>query len=86
MTMTTYLADSSVWIDFLRRPAARLRHFIVGEEIAHTEPVTMEVLSGTRDLPEIARVQCMLLGTTLLQFDSTSDFMSASDLRRSALR
>ncbi|MFM1965724.1 MAG: hypothetical protein RL134_1449, partial [Actinomycetota bacterium] len=33
MTMTTYLADSSVWIDFLRRPAARSYDFIAGEEV-----------------------------------------------------
>ena len=57
MTMTTYLADSSVWIDFLRRPRARLRDFILNEEIAHSEPVSMEVLSGARDRPEIERVQ-----------------------------
>lgn len=86
MTMTTYLADSSVWIDFLRRPGARLRDFIVNEEITHSEPVSMEVLSGARDRPEIERVQRMLLGTPLLQFDSASDFGAATDLRRSALR
>jgi predicted nucleic acid-binding protein len=85
MTMTTYLADSSVWIDFLRRPGARLRDFIVNEEIAHSEPVSMEVLSGARDRPEIERVQRMLLGTPLLQFDSASDFGAATELRRSAL-
>ena len=86
MTMTTYLADSSVWIDFLRRPGARLRDFLLNEEIAHSEPVSMEVLSGARDRPEIERVQRMLIGTTLLQFDSASDFGAATDLRRSALR
>lgn len=85
MTMTTYLADSSVWIDFLRRPAARLRDFILDEEIAHSEPVAMEVLSGARDRPEIERVHRMLLGTPLLQFDSASDFGAATELRRSAL-
>ena len=84
--MTTYLADSSVWIDFLRRPGARLRDFLLNEEIAHSEPVSMEVLSGARDRPEIERVQRMLIGTTLLQFDSASDFGAATDLRRSALR
>ena len=84
--MTTYLADSSVWIDFLRRPGTRLRDFILNEEIAHSEPVSMEVLSGARDRPEIERVQRMLIGTTLLQFDSASDFGAATDLRRSALR
>jgi hypothetical protein len=85
MTMTTYLADSSVWIDFLRRPAARLNGFIRDEEVAHSEPVMMEVLSGARERAEIERVQRMLLGTPLLQFDSASDFGAATELRRSAL-
>lgn len=85
MTMTTYLADSSVWIDFLRRPGARLRDFLLNEEIAHSEPVSMEVLSGARNRPEIERVKRMLVGTTLLQFDSASDFGAATELRRSAL-
>jgi predicted nucleic acid-binding protein len=86
MTMTTYLADSSVWIDFLRRPTACLHDFILDEEVAHSEPVTMEVLSGARDGAEIERVRRMLLGTPLLQFDNASDFGAATDLRRSALR
>ncbi|MFZ4510571.1 MAG: PIN domain-containing protein [Candidatus Nanopelagicales bacterium] len=83
--MTTYLADSSVWIDFLQRPAARLNGFIRDEEVAHSEPVMMEVLSGARERAEIERVQRMLLGTPLLQFDSASDFGAATELRRSAL-
>ena len=85
MTMTTYLADSSVWIDFLRRPAAGLRNFILDDEIAHSEPVAMEVLSGARDRTELERVRRMLLGTPLLQFDSASDFGASSELRRSAV-
>jgi predicted nucleic acid-binding protein len=85
MMMTTYLADSSVWIDFLRRPAARLNGFIRDEEVAASEPVMMEVLSGARERAEIERVQRMLLGTPLLQFDSASDFGAATELRRSAL-
>ncbi len=84
--MTTYLADSSIWIDFLRRPNARLKDFILDEEVAHSEPVTMEVLSGARAGAEIERVQRMLLGTALLRFDSASDFGAATELRRSALR
>jgi len=84
--MTTYLADSSAWIDFLRRPTARLKDFFLDEEVAHSEPVAMEVLSGARDGSEIERVQRMLLGTPLLKFDSASDFGAATELRRSALR
>jgi predicted nucleic acid-binding protein len=62
-----------------------LNGFIRDEEVAHSEPVMMEVLSGARERAEIERVQRMLLGTPLLQFDSASDFGAATELRRSAL-
>jgi len=84
--MTTYLADSSLWIDYLRDPSSPLRDFIDASEVTHTEPVAMELLSGTRDQTEFIRVTRMLRGTPLVQFDSASDFASATELRRRALR
>ena len=84
--MTTYLADSSLWIDYLRDPSSPLRDFIDASEVTHTEPVAMELLSGTRDQTEFTRVTRMLRGTPLVQFDSASDFASATELRRRALR
>lgn len=83
--MTTYLADSSAWIDYLRSPTSALRRFL-DEEVAHTEPVAMEILSGARDSDHIDRLSRMLQGTPLLQFDSASDFAAATHLRRTALR
>jgi predicted nucleic acid-binding protein len=85
MTMTTYLADSSAWIDHLRTPASTLRRFLV-DEVAHTEPVAMEILSGAKDSTQLERLRRMLQGTPLLQFDSASDFAAATELRRTALR
>ena len=84
--MTTFLADSSAWIDYLRNAQAPLRQFIDEDEVAHTEPVAMELLSGARNDSESDRVARMLSGTSLLQFDSTSDFPAATELRRQALR
>ena len=84
--MTTFLADSSAWIDYLRNAQAPLRRFIDEGEVAHTEPVAMELLSGARSGSEGDRVARMLSGTSLLQFDSASDFPAATELRRQALR
>ncbi|MFM7597033.1 MAG: PIN domain-containing protein [Actinomycetota bacterium] len=85
-TMSTFLADSSAWIDYLRNVQAPLRQFIDEGEIAHTEPVAMELLSGGRNDSEGDRVARMLSGTLLLQFDSVSDFPAATQLRRTAIR
>ncbi len=87
MTMTiTYLADSSIWIDYLRRKISPLQPFIAANTAGHSEPVSMELLARAHT-PETRReVERLLLRSPLMQFDSASDFMSASDLRRSALR
>jgi len=84
--MTTFLADSSAWIEYLRNDQSPLREFVVEGEVAHTEPVAMELLSGARSGSEGDRVARMLSGTSLLQFDSASDFPAATELRRQALR
>ena len=84
--MTTFLADSSAWIDYLRNVEGPLRQFMIEGEIAHTEPVAMELLSGGRNESECDRVARMLSGTLLLPFDSVSDFPAATELRRQALR
>lgn len=83
---TTYLADSSAWIDYLRDSSSALRDFINESDVAHTEPVAMELLSGTRDQTELHRVASMLQGTSLVPFDSASDFAAAAELRRRSLR
>lgn len=46
----------------------------------------MELLSGARSGSEGDRVARMLSGTSLLKFDSASDFPAATELRRHALR
>jgi predicted nucleic acid-binding protein len=86
MTMTTtYLADTSIWIDFLRREASTLRPFIAANTAGHSEPVSMELLAGSRTADARREVERLLLRSPLLQFDSASDFGAATELRRSAL-
>jgi predicted nucleic acid-binding protein len=86
LPMTTYIADSSIWIDHLRRRESALVDLLDGHEIAHTEPVATEVLAGARDDEQFDRIQRMLLGTPLVRFDSASDFTAMTELRRTALR
>lgn len=75
------LADTSVWVDFLRGSdrgrdfARRLRK---GQSIACTEPVMMEVLAGARTADEYAQVRSTLLGVHWLPFDPVADFESAA--------
>ena len=84
--MITYLADSSAWIDFIRRPESDLRRYVEDNTAGHTEVVAMELLSGTVTERDSVDVERLLLRSPLLAFDSTSDFLAATDLRRAALR
>lgn len=84
--MTTYLADSSAWIDFIRRPESALRRYVKDNTAGHTEVVAMELLSGTATERDSVDVERLLLRSPLLAFDSTSDFPAAIELRRQALR
>ncbi len=86
MTMTTCLADSSAWIDFIRQPSSALRDFVENNSAGHTEAVAMELLSGTSSARDSLEVERLLLRSPLLSFDITSDFTAATQLRRTALR
>jgi predicted nucleic acid-binding protein len=87
MTMTTTpLVDSSAWIDFLRRNDPLLRPLIEDNSAAHTEPIAMELLSGTTAADDTRKVERLLLRSPLLAFDSVSDFSAATGFRRQALR
>jgi predicted nucleic acid-binding protein len=82
---TTYLADTSIWIDFLRREGSTLRPFVAANTAGHSEPVSMKLLAGSRTADARREVERLLLRSPLLQFDSASDFDAATELRRSAL-
>lgn len=84
--MITYLADSSAWIDYIRSPESALRRYVEDNTAGHTELVAMELLSGTATERDSVNVERLLLRSPLLAFDSTSDFLAATDVRRAALR
>jgi predicted nucleic acid-binding protein len=86
MTMTTYLADSSAWIDYLRRRDSRLHTFMRDNSAGHTEPVAMELLSGTLSDDSARDVERLLRRSPFMAFDSAADFPAATTLRQEALR
>lgn len=59
----TVLADTSAWVEFLRRTGSavntRVRHALLANELATTDPVVLEVLAGVRD-DDADRVRALL--------------------------
>lgn len=86
MMMTTYLADSSAWIDYLRRADSPLRPHVRDNTAGHTEPVAMELLSGTTSEASSREVERLLRRSPFMAFDSAADFPAATEIRRRALR
>ena len=85
-TMTTYLADSSAWIDYLRRTDSPLRPHVQDNTAGHTEPVAMELLSGTTSGDAAREVERLLKRSPFIAFNAAADFHTATELRRRALR
>lgn len=81
------LADTSVWIDFLRNPVSPLRHAIeTDEDIAYTEPVHMELLAGCRNIREELSIERLLGRSRLLSIDAGSGFVTAAKVYQQARR
>lgn len=79
------LPDTSIWIDYLRIPKSALGQLISDDApLAHTEPVLMELLLGTRDESDALNVRNLLLATTLVRFDTAADFEGAAAIYRLA--
>ena len=83
--MTTLLVDTSGWVDFLRRTDSSLQPYIADNSAGHTEPIAMEVLSGSRDERTWNSLQRLLLRSPLVTFYSVSDFTAAARIRRRAI-
>jgi predicted nucleic acid-binding protein len=76
--MTT-LADTSVWIDGLRRDVTWLSTTLAASHtVAYTEPVLMELLIGARSEPERETLRRFVSGGRLLPFDAVADFEGAA--------
>ncbi len=83
--MTTVLADTSVWVAGLRDRESWVRDRITADApIAWTEPVLMEVLSGTRSDREREATRQFLARGPLLPFSTVTDFEGAAEVYRVA--
>jgi len=82
------LVDTSAWVEYDRATGSavdrRLTELIAtGGQVAVTEPVIMEVLSGARNDEREADLRRLLLRFDLLQFDIAVDFDAAVRIYRS---
>lgn len=84
------LVDSSAWIEYLRRTGSpahlevrRLLHEEPGE-VAMTEPVIMELLSGPTDPGVVAQLERLVDGLPLLPVDADLDYRAAAAVYRAA--
>ena len=83
---TALLVDTSAWVDFLRRTDSPLRPHVADNSAGHTEPISMEILSGPKDEDSWHSLQRLLLRSPLITFDAASDFTSAARMRRQGLQ
>jgi predicted nucleic acid-binding protein len=86
------LADSSAWIEYLRKTGSltnlRLRTALAGKdvEVAITDVVVMEVLAGARDDANREELRKMLYGCSFLQVDGPADYEQAAEIHRACRR
>jgi hypothetical protein len=80
------LADTSAWIEFLRRTGSQLnRRFyelLERDQLATTDAVLMEVLAGARDRNHRKRLHELLLRCTFLASQGPRDYLRAADIAR----
>lgn len=85
------LADSSVWIDYLRGYETKARNDLrrrlrAGDLPAITEPIAMELLAGASDENAWARIDRLVSGLPLLTIDPALDYRDAAVIYRAAKR
>ncbi|MCP5034999.1 MAG: PIN domain nuclease [Actinomycetia bacterium] len=85
------LVDTSAWVEFDRATGslvdARLTDLIAHtDEIAVTEPVTMEVLAGARSDQREQELRRLMGRFELLRFDAGVDFDAAARIYRMCRR
>ncbi|MDQ3728721.1 MAG: PIN domain nuclease [Actinomycetota bacterium] len=80
------LSDTSAWIELIRdgdsAVVERLDQLLVEREVAITEPIAMEVLSGARDRAHAVRLQSMLAGLPVMHVQGLADWERAAALYR----
>ena len=81
------LADSSAWIEYLRRTGStanrRIRHLLgEGDGVATTDPVIMEVLAGALDDVHLQSLRKLLASCSYLPAEGPHDFEAAAGISR----
>jgi len=84
------LVDSSVWIQFLRKPPAatppELMALLETGSAAMSEPIEMELLLGPTDEVALRRVETLIASQETLAINPDVDFDDAAALYRAARR
>ena len=87
--MSLLLVDTSVWIEYLRgtgSPAARALADLLRDrpdDVALTEPVTMELLAGARP-SSLPSLELLVAGLATVGVEPTLDFPAAASAYRAA--
>jgi len=82
------LADTSAWVEFDRGTGSKTDQLLTelitkgGKELAVTEPILMEVLSGAKDEARHKSLRRLLTSYEWLPTDTVSDFEGASVIYR----
>lgn len=81
------LADTSAWVDALRRKGTLIERLTAqGHAVGYTPPVLAELLAGCRSDAEAWNVRRLLIRGAHLSFDVATDFEAAADVYRHARR
>ncbi|MGI8430432.1 MAG: type II toxin-antitoxin system VapC family toxin [Solirubrobacteraceae bacterium] len=81
------LADTSAWVEFDRATGSQVHRRLSqligsGEQLATSEPVVMEVISGARDDRRERELRRLLMRFRLLRIDAAVDFDGAARIYR----
>ncbi|OLT26083.1 twitching motility protein PilT [Nocardiopsis sp. CNR-923] len=86
---TIYLVDSSAWVEYLRKTKSETNDFVrelIEREanLATTEPVAAELLSGVRNAAEQQVIERLTNGLIQLSLENRLDFTYSANLYREA--
>jgi predicted nucleic acid-binding protein len=81
------LVDSSAWVEFLRATGSpvhlRVRSALQdGLDLASTDVIVMEILTGARDEADRDRLRRLLYGLDFLAVEGPADYENAAELYR----
>lgn len=77
------LVDTSVWVEFLRgtdRPATDFVDERLGDGLACSEPIMLELLAGARPGAHAAKIERLLLAQSWCGIKADLDFRGAVDV------